>query len=120
MSASYIVSLVYHRMEDDFYGELDYEILKQNYIDLRGVLPYGDITEDIGLYYQDWINNTIDIPHIHGKLYHLVVSVTTTYHKDYWGEIECDIDYEVLSHKVDELSIDEYLRYLNVTDVREG
>jgi hypothetical protein len=119
--ASYIVSLVYHRIDDDFTGTPDYEILDQEYIDLRSVFPIDDIQEDVNCYYQDWINNVNDgVEVFYDNVYHLVISVTTEYSKDYWGEVHGDMDYELISHKMDGHTVDEYIEYTDIKTEPNG
>lgn len=92
INPSYIVALTYHKIDDN-----GYEILEKNYIDFRGVVLHDDIPEDISIYSNDWIGN------LQGELqydtvYHSVFNVKTEYYKDYWGEVDQDIDWEVVCH----------------------
>lgn len=93
ISPSYIVALTYHKLDDD-----SYEILEKNYIDFRGgVVLHDDVPEDISIYSNDWVGSVL------GELqydtaYYSVFKVRTEYHKDYWGEVDQDIDWEVVCH----------------------
>lgn len=92
---SYIVSLVYHKI-----GEDTYEILEENYIDFRGVLrEYDDVHEDILCYHEEWISSVTNSVMGYDIVYHSIFAVNTEYSRDYLGEVDCDIDWEVLSHQ---------------------
>lgn len=107
-NACYIVSLVYHKI-----GDAEYEILAQEYIDLRSVFPIGDIEDDIGCYYEDWINAvTEEANMVYDVVYHSVFSVSTVYSRDYLGEWDCDMDWELISHKMDAHTPEEYIEYV--------
>lgn len=92
INPSYVVSLTYHKLDDT-----NYEILEKNYIDFRGAVLHDGIPEDISIYSNEWIGS------IQGELqydtaYYSVFNVKTEYHKDYWGEVDQDIDWEVVCH----------------------
>jgi hypothetical protein len=91
---SYIVSLVYHKIGDD-----TYEILEEKYIDFRGVHEYDDICDDISCYHEDWITSVKGTRLKYGVVYKSIFAVNTEYSRDYWGEVDRDIDWEVLSHQ---------------------
>ena len=94
-NACYIVSLVYHKI-----GDAEYEILDQEYIDLRSVFPIGDIEDDIGCYSDEWINAIAkEGSMVYDVVYHSVLSVSTVYSRDYLGVWDCDMDWEIIRHQ---------------------
>lgn len=104
---SYIVSLTYHKIGDD-----TYEVLEENTIDLRYHLPFEDVKEDISCYQSEWISSTNEYCNLeYDVIYYSVLAVTTSYHKDYWGEVDQDVDCEVLSHIQLDCSVDDFIEF---------
>lgn len=104
-SYSYIVSLTYHKI-----GDHTYEVLDDNSIDLRYPIQFEDVNEDISCYQSEWISSTNkDCTLEYDVVYYSVFAVTTFYHKDYWGEVDQDMDWEVLSHIELECSVDDFI-----------